>query len=55
MLRTVTGLTTAFYKYLSADITADFGGPVTEITVAWYQVSATVGRGFPGQAMVEVE
>lgn len=54
VLRTITGLTSPAYTYLDADITTDFGGAIVELTVAWYQISATVGRGFPGKATIEV-
>ena len=55
VLRTIPGLTTPFYKYLEADIITDFGTPPSSLDVVWYQISATVGRGFPGAATIEVQ
>jgi hypothetical protein len=33
---------------------ADFGGAQTQLTFVVYQISAQVGRGFPGEAAVEI-
>jgi hypothetical protein len=35
--------------YASADQTTDFGGAQSTIAVRVYQISATIGRGFPGE------
>ena len=48
VLRTITGLTSPEYTYLSADITTDFGGIPSEFKVSIYQISAVVGRGVAG-------
>lgn len=44
--------TTTTVEYSAADQTADFGAPQDPVTVRWHQMSATVGRGFPGVATV---
>jgi hypothetical protein len=54
VLRTLSA-TAPTVTYLSADITADFGGSITEINVSVYQVSATVGRGFARLDTLEVD
>ena len=33
---------------------ADFGGAQTELSFVVYQISAQVGRGFPGERTVEI-
>jgi hypothetical protein len=38
--------------YSAADQTTDFGMPQSVVEVAIYQLSAAVGRGFPGRATV---
>ena len=42
--------TTPSALYAAADETADFGGPQSSLAVRVYQMSATVGRGFPASA-----
>lgn len=54
LLRTVTGLTSPSYDYLSADITTDFGSIPAELNVIVYQISAQVGRGFGVLRTIEV-
>jgi hypothetical protein len=44
------GNTTAIYS--AADQTTDFGSAQASISVAIYQLNATVGRGYPGRATV---
>jgi hypothetical protein len=44
--RTLTAATPSLL-YPAADELADFGAPQSELTVSLYQMSATVGRGFP--------
>lgn len=51
VVRTLTSSTTSVV-YTSAQQTTDFGGPVSEVTVRVYQLSAIVGRGTPGVATV---
>jgi hypothetical protein len=46
VVRTVTGITSPTYKYLSADITTDFGSIPVTLYLRIYQISAQVGRGF---------
>jgi hypothetical protein len=38
--------------YAAADEAADFGGPQPSLTVSVVQMSATVGRGFPTQTIL---
>ena len=45
--RTITGLTSAAASYTAAQQVADFGSAQSTLYVNVYQVSATVGRGFP--------
>lgn len=40
-------ITSPSFTYTAADQTTDFGSPQTSITLRIYQVSATVGRGYP--------
>ena len=40
------------FPYTAAQQTIDFGSPQSSINVALYQLSATVGRGFPAAATV---
>jgi len=44
--RTLTGAATSLL-YAAADELADFGAPQSELMLSLYQMSATVGRGFP--------
>lgn len=52
VLRTITSLTDAEADYPAADQVTDFGSAQATLYVRVYQVSATVGRGYPGQAAV---
>lgn len=45
VIRTLTS-TTDSVEYQSADIITDFGAPPAQLTVAVYQISAAIGRGF---------
>ena len=47
VVRTLTSVTPTV-TYTAADQTTDFGSPQASVAVAIYQISATVGRGFPG-------
>jgi hypothetical protein len=38
--------------YTAADQTTDFGAPPSGLAVAVYQISAAIGRGFAGRAIV---
>ena len=38
--------------YTATQQTSDFGAPKASITVRVHQISATVGRGFPGEAVL---
>lgn len=49
VVRTLTGSTFPI-TYSAADQTADFGSPQTSIAIVVYQISATVGRGYPTEA-----
>jgi hypothetical protein len=53
VLRTLSG-TSLPILYSAADITADFGGMPADITLAIYQMSAQVGRGFTHKVNVGV-
>jgi len=53
VLRTLSG-TSLPILYSAADITADFGGMPADITLAVYQMSAQVGRGFTHKVNVGV-
>lgn len=44
--------TTPTVTYTAAQQTADFGSPQTSYDVIVYQISAAVGRGYPGEATV---
>jgi hypothetical protein len=48
------GITTTSFTYTSGMQSADFGGAQTELTFRVYQISAQVGRGFPGERTVEI-
>lgn len=50
--RTITGLTTPTASYTAAQQVTDFGAAQSSITVNIYQLSAKVGRGFPGIATI---
>lgn len=50
VMRTITGLTSPFASYSTAQQTADFGSPQSSIDVRVYQLSAAVGRGYAGIA-----
>jgi hypothetical protein len=54
VVRTVTGLTSPSFTYTSSMQSADFGGAQTELSFVVYQISAQVGRGFPGERTVEI-
>jgi hypothetical protein len=54
VLRTVTGITATSFTYTSGMQSADFGGAQTELSFVVYQISAQVGRGFPGERTVEI-
>lgn len=54
VLRTETGITTASFTYTSGMQSADFGGAQTELSFVVYQISAQIGRGFPGERTVEI-
>lgn len=53
VLRTLTATSTSV-TYLAADITTDFGSPPATLTMAVYQISGEVGRGFSKKVTVEV-
>jgi len=46
IIRTITGISTNSYKYLNADIIADFGSIPGLLSYELFQISAQVGRGF---------
>lgn len=50
--RTITGITSQTTTYTSAQQTADFGGDQVTLYVKVYQLSATVGRGWPLTASI---
>jgi hypothetical protein len=52
VLRTTGTLTSPSYTYTEADQITDFGAPVSSVTVRIYQISATVGRGFPSTKLL---
>jgi hypothetical protein len=54
VLRTETSITTTSFTYTSGMQSADFGGAQTELSFVVYQISAQVGRGFPGERTVEI-
>lgn len=54
ILRTLES-TTDSVTYLAADIATDFGTPPATLSLAVYQMSAAVGRGFTRQVTVDVE
>jgi hypothetical protein len=54
VLRTETGIASPSFVYTTAMQGADFGGAQTQLTFRVYQISAQVGRGFPGTNTVDV-
>ena len=54
VLRTATAITTSSFTYTSGMQSADFGGAQTELSFVVHQISAQVGRGFPGERTVEI-
>lgn len=52
VVRTITGLTDETATYSAANQVTDFGSAQREISVRIYQLSASVGRGYPGSAIV---
>jgi hypothetical protein len=54
VLRTETGIASPGLVYTTAMQGADFGGAQTQLTFRVYQISAQVGRGFPGTNTVDV-
>jgi hypothetical protein len=52
VVRTITGLSGPSASYSAAEQTTDFGAPQSSVSVAVYQLSSRVGRGFPGRATV---
>lgn len=50
--RTFSGLTSASATYTAAEQVADFGEEQSTLYVKWYQLSSTVGRGYPLQSSV---
>ena len=53
VVRTVSGLTSSAFTYDSAMQVADFGGPVTSLTVRIYQLGA-LGRGTPLETTISI-
>ncbi len=47
VLRTVSGLSSPSFSYSVAQQTADYGGAVSQIYIRIYQVSSTLGNGYP--------
>jgi hypothetical protein len=54
VLRTATGIASPSFVYTTAMQGADFGGAQTQLTFRVHQISAQVGRGFPGTHTVDV-
>jgi hypothetical protein len=52
VVRTITGLSSPTASYSAAEQTTDFGTPQSSVSVAVYQLSSRVGRGFPGRATI---
>jgi hypothetical protein len=52
VVRTIAGLSTSVASYTAAEQTVDFGVPQSAVTVKIYQMSAVVGRGNAGEAVV---
>ncbi len=53
VVRAVTTATSSAF-YASTDELSDFGAPQTSLSVRVAQISATVGRGFPAQAVLKL-
>ncbi|MBZ0130202.1 MAG: glycoside hydrolase TIM-barrel-like domain-containing protein [Rhodobacteraceae bacterium] len=53
VVRTVSGLTSSAFTYDSAMQVADFGGPITSLTVRIYQLGA-LGRGTPLETTISI-
>lgn len=51
VVRTITAATQSA-TYTAAQQTSDFGSPQAQVTVRIYQLSATVGRGYPTEATI---
>lgn len=47
VVRTISGISSPTTVYSAANQTTDFGSPPSSLNVRIYQISATVGRGFP--------
>jgi hypothetical protein len=54
VLRTETGIASSSFIYTTAMQGADFGGAQSQLSFRVYQISAQVGRGFPGANTVDV-
>jgi hypothetical protein len=54
VLRTATGIASPSFVYTTAMQGADFVGAQTQLSFRVYQISAQVGRGFPGTNTVDV-
>lgn len=56
VLRTVTGLLVPTYRYLQANILTDLGATasLTQITFRVYQLDQKIGRGFAGEATLDL-
>ncbi len=52
VMRTITGLTAPTASYTAAQQTTDFGSAQSSVDVKVYQLSAAIGRGYAGNAMV---
>lgn len=52
VVRTIDSLSSAAATYSAADQTTDFGSPQASVHVHIYQLSATVGRGYAGEATI---
>jgi hypothetical protein len=52
LIRTITGLTLPTTSYSAADQVTDFGSAQNSIAIKVYQLSAIVGRGYPGEEIV---
>lgn len=53
-LRTVTGLTSPTYTYTAANQTTDGFSSPSQLQVKVFQISALVGRGYPGEATLDL-
>ena len=52
VVRVISGLTSPTASYTAANQTTDFGSPQASVSVRVYQLSAAVGRGYPGTATI---